>query len=396
MRYFRLALIGVVLATLFSCTSIKGPVAVDCHFGQVVFQTNFPGANFSSCKRLSPDRFEIELSPENTPINESPWYSFMVSATDTRQITVDLIYTEHEHRYWPKLSSNGDTWTRLDEKSITVSNDGKQARLVITVSASPLWVSAQELVTSEDHAAWIENQVALSFVSRSVLGSSVNGNDIIKLETKNNAGRYVVLVGRQHPPEITGTLAMQAFVERLFAADKLARSFREAFGTIIVPLMNPDGVDAGYWRHNINGIDLNRDWGPFTQPETQTMQRELERFEENGGSERLWFFADFHSTRRDLIYSNPAELPVFPANLEIDWVMALENSVQETYPDYEVELIPGQNLHRPTSKAYIYNKFKAPAVTFELGDETDRTFIRFYATVAAEELMKQLLERVKQ
>jgi hypothetical protein len=31
---------------------------------------------------------------------------------------------------------------------------------------------------------------------------------------------------------------------------------------------NPDGVDKGHWRLNDGGVDLNRDWGPFTQPET--------------------------------------------------------------------------------------------------------------------------------
>ena len=39
---------------------------------------------------------------------------------------------------------------------------------------------------------------------------------------------------------------------------------------------NPDGVDSGYWRHNSNGVDLNRDWIEFTQPETKAIKQFLE------------------------------------------------------------------------------------------------------------------------
>ena len=38
---------------------------------------------------------------------------------------------------------------------------------------------------------------------------------------------------------------------------------------MVFPLMNPDGVDLGHWRHNAGGIDLNRDWALYRQPETR-------------------------------------------------------------------------------------------------------------------------------
>jgi len=42
---------------------------------------------------------------------------------------------------------------------------------------------------------------------------------------------------------------------------ELAREFRRRFSIIMVPLLNPDGVVLGHWRHNVNGVDLNRDGG---------------------------------------------------------------------------------------------------------------------------------------
>ena len=67
----------------------------------------------------------------------------------------------------------------------------------------------------------------------------------------------------------------------------------------MIPNMNPDGVEHGFWRHNMGGIDLNRDWGPFTQPETVLVRDQLDRFVQTG-SPQLSLFLDFHSTDRDV------------------------------------------------------------------------------------------------
>ena len=89
------------------------------------------------------------------------------------------------------------------------------------------------------------------------------------------AANLVFIISRQHPPEVAGTMALQAFVERLCAKELLARQYRKAFTTVVVPLMNPDGVMQGHWRHNNNGVDLNRDWRLFAQPETRQVRDAL-------------------------------------------------------------------------------------------------------------------------
>ena len=50
---------------------------------------------------------------------------------------------------------------------------------------------------------------------------------------------------------------------------KVAKNLENRFNIITFPLLNPDGADMGNWRHNANGVDLNRDWVDFTQPETK-------------------------------------------------------------------------------------------------------------------------------
>ena len=45
--------------------------------------------------------------------------------------------------------------------------------------------------------------------------------------------------------------------------------------------MNPDGVDLGHWRHNANGVDLNRDWSYYNQPEIKQAVNFIEKEKTN-------------------------------------------------------------------------------------------------------------------
>jgi len=86
-----------------------------------------------------------------------------------------------------------------------------------------------------------------------------------------NSKKALLIISRQHPPEVTGFIAMKSFIETIAGDSEQAKVFRQKFKVYNVPLMNPDGVDNGHWRHNMGGIDLNRDWQAFNQPETRAV-----------------------------------------------------------------------------------------------------------------------------
>lgn len=94
---------------------------------------------------------------------------------------------------------------------------------------------------------------------------------------KANDKKMILILSRQHPPEVTGYLAMQSFVETICGEGDTATKFREVYNTYVIPNLNPDGVDNGHWRHNSGGVDLNRDWEDFNQPELQAVKRFIEK-----------------------------------------------------------------------------------------------------------------------
>jgi predicted deacylase len=150
--------------------------------------------------------------------------------------------------------------------------------------------------------------------------------------------------------------------------------------------MNPDGVDNGHWRHNAAGIDLNRDWLYFNQPETRLVSDLFRKLKEQPGA-RVYFGIDFHSTQEDVFYTLSRDLGTDPPGFTDAWLDAIRRAL----PDYYVNDEPS-GLGSPVSKNWFYQTFGVPATTYEVGDEVDRDQIRRVAVAAAEATMRLLLE----
>lgn len=241
------------------------------------------------------------------------------------------------------------------------------------------------MIAPRDTGKWAQSVAESTGLKLTTLGRSAQGRRIIALGSDGRQPETVVITGRQHPPELTGALALRYFVERLTSGDDLSRRFRHRFGLLVVPMMNPDGVAEGLWRHDTAGTDLNRDWGPFQRPETRLMRDALEAPVNAGAPPAL--LVDFHSTWRDVLYTQPDDAPGTRAELPGTWHQAINDRLDE--PD--IQRSDDRNPGRPTLKTWAHETFQIPGITFEIGDETAEARIRTLAVIAAEELMTLLL-----
>ncbi len=380
------ATMWTLLAISFVVSAQDEPRRV-CDYDTLTIRSDFSGGRISGCEQLSANHYRLTIKPEDEPpINTSPWYAFIVTSEVEQSVTVDLVYTYFKHRYWPKYSRDSRQWSRFDSENVTILDDGS-ARLTLTVNEEPLFVAGQEILPYEFHTAWAKKMAARHDLNFVELGLSRHQKPIYKIETKGSdqTEDYIFIVGRQHPPEVTGALALVPYTETLFAETALAKRFRDTFGIVIVPALNPDGVEQGHWRHSMGSKDLNRDWGPFTQPETRLMREELERFRTD---ERLWLFLDFHSTARNVLYTQADDEATNPAHFAANWTKVVKARVK----NYAFERAPRPVTALPTSKNYVYTTFGVPAITYEVGDETNRKSIEDAAVVFAEEMMRLLLD----
>ena len=353
----------------------------------ITVSNEFDGARVLDFKKVNDSIYQVVNKPENTPINMSPWYAFNIKSETEREVYIHLNYKYGKHRYYPDISRDGIIWLPLDSSRYMQAADSS-VLLKLNLSSKPHWIAAQELMTSEDNTDWINSLVNYQYVQTEEFGKSVDGRKLLALRIGVDKKQPTLIVlSRQHPPEVTGYLAMQEFVEVLAGYSDLARQFREQFSVIVVPMMNPDGVDMGHWRHNAAGVDLNRDWQYYNQPEINAFQNYIKRLAK-GYKLDIVLGIDFHSTDIDLIYTFDEKTYKRKKGVVKDWVELL----QQSFPDEKIIEEDG-DASSPVSKNWFLHEFNAEGVTYEVGDDTPRDLIKSKGEKSAQILMELLLER---
>ena len=347
----------------------------------------FDGARMNGFEKLSDSLYRVTIHPENAPINMSPWYAFKIKSTIAREVYLHMKYRDGKHRYYPDRSDDGVHWQPLDSNRYKVyENDSVILKLRLTNEYQ--WISAQELLTSEDNEKWTDQIATQNFVTKETIGKSREGKEINSLKIALTSKQpLLVVISRQHPPEVTGYMAMKAFVEELTSHSELAQQFREKFGIVVLPMLNPDGVDNGHWRHNTGGVDLNRDWQYYNQPEIDQFQKYIHQLVKTYKL-NVVLGLDFHSTHQDLLYTFNNE--TFPDRNGVvkTWIKRL----REEFPNETITEEDG-GAESPVSKNWFLNEFKAEAVTYEVGDDTPRKFVRAKGEASARIFMELLLQK---
>lgn len=349
----------------------------DCRSASVSLHFDFAGASASACSITAERAFTLLVTPEHAPpINPSPWYAFRYEAQGTAPFSVSLRYLGGRHRYAPKLSDETGEWRELPAE---MAADGSSA--VLRLPPGKGVVAAQEIISPGDAAASLSRWSATTGSMVFTLGTSHDGRpiDAIRLG-RVDAPRLVILLGRQHPPEVTGAVAMEAFVDALAAR-------AETFGEVqflIVPMLNPDGVARGHWRANRGAIDLNRDWGDFSQPETRAVKAWLDALP---AAVHPVLMVDFHSTGQNLFYVQGDEATPAQQRFLASWLAGREAAV----PGYPFTLEPrNANPGSGTAKNWFHQTYAIPAYTYEVGDNADRAATRKMAALLAETLLPAL------
>ena len=256
-----------------SAESIPSPVAewpspdTHCASPDILLDAYFETGNLGQCTVEDDGSFTLSLIPEDAPpINPSPWYAFRASGAPGAEVRVRLEATRGHIRYWPKTSADGRSWMPLPAEQ--TDSDGDKSPWMtfrFTLDGAYRWVAGQEIMDTWDYQHRVRSLDEVDGVTARLLGQSVEGRPVYIAETADRP-EFLLFVGRQHPPEVTGAIAMRTFMDTVFADTTLAQRFRDRFKLGVVPLMNPDGVARGHWRHNVGDVDLiytgNPDLGP--------------------------------------------------------------------------------------------------------------------------------------
>ncbi len=351
-------------------------------------RNDFPSARLNGFVQENDSTYIASIWPENFPINPSPWFAFKLWSEEEKEVYIKLDYSNGaRHRYAPKLSSNGETWTLLDSTKVKKSLDGTTATLQVKVSTDTLWVAAQEIQDHRRVGEWTQKMAQNSNVTKASAGKSALGRELYHLNITNGAYENkptVIIISRQHPPEVTGFLCMKSFVETIIDEGS-KNGFLDKYRIMVYPLMNPDGVDLGHYRHNTGGVDLNRDWSQYHQPEIKQVTSHMVR-ETATHKNDVVLGLDFHSTYKDVYYTPDERIERKIPDFTKAWLEKIRIAVGLE----DINESPGMN-ERPTSSAWFNRQFGATGITYEIGDDTPRDFIKVKGVESARAMMQLLL-----
>lgn len=353
----------------------------------IYISNKFDGARLNDLQELNDSTAVLIIRPENQPINMSSYYAFKAWTDTAQTYYFKFQYPKgYKHRYIPKLKIK-NKWSIIDSTNIFRKDSIITIKLNLT--KTPQTVAAQEIQTTTDVKKWYSqlvenNKDIIEFIN---YGKTPLGKSMPVLSISNGARQgkdVVVLLTRQHPPELTGYFAFQVFLETILEESQLSKKFLDKYHILAFPILNPDGVDLGHWRHNSNGIDLNRDWSVYNQPEIKSTVNYIhERLKENNAD--LVLGLDFHSTTHDVFYTNEERAKTAFPNFIDDWFTSLEENI----PNYEVNE-SANNSNKPVSKGWFLYGHNAVGITYEIGDDTPKDRIKTIAKISANQMMKLL------
>ncbi len=397
--------IGILALTLASCKTtspLPFPTPIDTSDKPISLQekktykidgisasNEFQGARLNDFEKINDSTYRVTILPENKPINPSPHYAFSIKSDSERKIDLEIFYDDYDHRYWPKIGYGNDRYERIDSSLVDTLKGGNLLNIHLELDDRNTYIVSQELRTSAHNKRWIKElqdkhpHIRQASIGQSKLGRDIYFMDLGEGDTKSKPA--IVILSRTHPPEVSGYRAMIAFIEEILRDSPLSNNFRKKFRIMAYPMINPDGVDLGHWRHNAGGIDLNRDWMDYKQPETRAVATHCIE-ETKKQKNKILVGLDFHSTQEDVLYTHTSNRESHVTPFKDIWIQALEDDPRDLNPNEEA-----YDLNKPISKGWFYLQFGAEGITYEVGDETDRDFLKYKAEVAAREMMKLLV-----
>ena len=173
-----------------------------------------------------------------------------------------------------------------------------------------------------------------------IIGQSVLGKPIYKYVI--GTGKIKIFMWSQmHGNESTTTKALFDFLNLIHSDNEIGVNLLQEFTFCFLPMVNPDGADL-YTRENANTIDLNRDAGDLSQPESKLLRQTFDDFKPD-------YCYNLHDQRT--IYavgttSNPATIsflsPSFNENREVNTVRQKAMNVITAMNDELQKHIPNQ------------------------------------------------------
>lgn len=194
------------------------------------------------------------------------------------------------HHYHMAYSFDGEHWTPILQKQIAEN----VSRIEIPPSNSDSFYLGFQIPLSHDTAErfikqWATDPASAKYITFHTIGRSLQGRPLYRMEITDRESphrredRWVHYITQAHSHEGKSRWRVKGMIDWLLADTPEAADARKRHIWHFVMVMNPDGVNNGFTRVNMQGIDMNRAYyvkgaNPQEQAhEAYLYQRDLEQ-----------------------------------------------------------------------------------------------------------------------
>ena len=167
----------------------------------VTFDNQFPCARVNRCEEIAPHDYRITITPENDPINPSPWYAFRVRADAPTDITVRFVIATKTARPRPRLSTDGTHWTRATDAQWTGASGAPECVLRMHAEPAATWVASNDIIGNDRLAAWSDALAVRTGATVETFGTSAGGRALRMFTLSANAN---IPEDRRPPADVGG------------------------------------------------------------------------------------------------------------------------------------------------------------------------------------------------
>ena len=179
-----------------------------CASDHILIDAHFEAGNLGKCTVKENGDFLLTLFPEDDPpINRSTWFAYRVSGADGDTVNIRMEFEHGYARYWPKYSLDGMAWDRMNEELVSLDEEKEWMEIRLPLTQTNVWIAGQEILDSRFYDRWLQALATDGEVETSLLGQSVEGRPIFLAETADKP-EFILLMGRQPPPEVTGAIGL--------------------------------------------------------------------------------------------------------------------------------------------------------------------------------------------
>lgn len=291
--------------------------------GVLAFDSSFDsgnGTNYSESPTNTVN-FDLEADPAPANVSWSKWYYFKLTGASGKTLTIKADYsndrnwstpTEAYGKTNPCYSYDQVNWTY-------VTPSWSSPIQTSTMPSSGTFTSDTVYIAQYTPYSYANLQSAIGtwaatgkLETNTTLGTSPHSRNIYYLKLGTGT-RDVVITGRVHPGETTGSWWLQGLMDFLTDNSTEANTLLGQFTFHVFPMANPDGVAEGRTRSWDDGSEGNRDYD-VTGPNASTEEAETylihSKIDDIDTAGNLIFGIDCHSDHTEaMMWRDSADMP---------------------------------------------------------------------------------------